>query len=812
MDPMSAQASKRSRKRLWAGLSLGLLVLVLLVLVLLPEIIRSGIKRWYIEQGAEKISIRDVDFNPFTGRLVVKRVRVERGGSVLLRLKQASMRVDWWPLWKRRLRISAISLSGLELHAVERKDGSYRVAAISLSPAVNSDRKKTKTVKGKEWGVAVESLQVSDSAIILHRRNIATRLDITSLKLANLNSWNTEREMTLDASGSLDKGKFSIQGTGRPFQATRRFRMSLRFEGLSLSRLNRQFETDVLLGKGLLSINGVLSLGLTGKGAPLFEYKGKLQVSQLDASYADLRAGLSELRWAGRIYNSNSEKLMPAANGRLVADGLSIIDRKKELELLRAKKVDLSSLVASSVTDIKAAGLTVNALSLLREATVQGRKKAGQSIKALSHIDVVRIDKLVHKKGSPWHISKVDVRNMQVNLVRRKDRKWVLVHRLLPAGKNMVRKAVPAKQPGNGDVAKVVSLPSLKIDSLTISPGSRFSFLDNAVKPAYRMQLDFTSFSIKHVDSSKPESPLALEFKGKSGKYTTVSISGKAYPFSSSGKINARIRIREFSLPTISPYAIAAMGYSFSSGQLNTDTRLKIVNGKIDSTSKLLLSNLAVLQADKEKSESFHQQVSMPLEAALSMLRDSKNNIRLKLPVTGSIHDPKFSMAGLVSIAIGNAIKLSAVSYLKYTMQPYGTAITLFQLAGKALNSVRLQPVYFTAGQATLSTKARAYLGKVSGLMKKRPHLKIKLCGRVTNADYQSIRERVAKEKQSALGRSKKSPASVDDMLIKLATERSKAIKAYLVKQSGISSARLFVCQPERDKEDAAKARVDLVI
>jgi hypothetical protein len=36
--------------------------------------------------------------------------------------------------------------------------------------------------------------------------------------------------------------------------------------------------------------------------------------------------------------------------------------------------------------------------------------------------------------------------------------------------------------------------------------------------------------------------------------------------------------------------------------------------------------------------------------------------------------------------------------------------------------------------------------------------------------------------------------------------------KAYLVKQSGISSARLFVCQPERDKEDAAKARVDLVI
>ena len=198
------------------------------------------------------------------------------------------------------------------------------------------------------------------------------------------------------------------------------------------------------------------------------------------------------------------------------------------------------------------------------------------------------------------------------------------------------------------------------------------------------------------------------------------------------------------------------------------------------------------------------------------MLRDSKNNIRLELPVTGSLNDPKFSMASLVSIAIGNAIKLSAVSYLKYTMQPYGTAITLLQLAGKALSSVRLQPVYFSPGQAVLSAEAKAYLGKVSKLMKKRPQIRIKLCGRVTEADYQALRKMAAKKK-SAASRVKKADArasanQLDEAAVKLATGRSEAVKAYLVKQLGISSARLFVCQPERDKEKTTRPRVDLVI
>jgi outer membrane protein OmpA-like peptidoglycan-associated protein len=172
----------------------------------------------------------------------------------------------------------------------------------------------------------------------------------------------------------------------------------------------------------------------------------------------------------------------------------------------------------------------------------------------------------------------------------------------------------------------------------------------------------------------------------------------------------------------------------------------------------------------------------------------------------------------------------AAITYLKYLFQPYGTMMTVVELgimAGKKITALRLDPVFFAAGSAELSTAAVIYVERVAELMKTRPQIRIRLCGLATAADTGIKNEPATKkepvqptkpEEVPETSKTEPFPEKVqplsDDQgqLRELVRERSERIKEYLVKNYGIEDDRLLVCQPEYDPREDAKPRVELLI
>jgi hypothetical protein len=211
------------------------------------------------------------------------------------------------------------------------------------------------------------------------------------------------------------------------------------------------------------------------------------------------------------------------------------------------------------------------------------------------------------------------------------------------------------------------------------------------------------------------------------------------------------------------------------------------------------------------------------------VLKDSKNKIKLKVPITGDITDPKFNFTDAFNQALVKGMTKAAVSYLKYIFQPYGTMMTVVELgivAGKKITAVRLDPVFFNPGSDTISDSAVSYLERVAELMKTRPEIRIKVCGLATEADKSDGKKTSGSkgpEQPTAVEKSSDAPEiepypeqlrplTADERLGSLAKKRAAGIKEYLVKNHGIEDDRLLMCLPEYDAREKATPRVELLV
>ena len=312
---------------------------------------------------------------------------------------------------------------------------------------------------------------------------------------------------------------------------------------------------------------------------------------------------------------------------------------------------------------------------------------------------------------------------------------------------------------------------------------------DAAIKPEFHTRITLDSVRLTGLDTGTPPAqPAKLSLSARAGKYATIELNGRFDALRPAISANLEAKTRQIDMQALSAYSAKMFGYRIVSGQLNSDLRLRIAQGRLEGNNKIMLANLSVTPKDEAAVEQMKTRLTMPLDSALDMLRDKDNNVHLETHLSGDMSDPQFSLTDAINQALTHALQTASVSYLKYFFQPYGTLITVAELAGKALQ-MRLDPVPFPAAKATPAPATRDYIEKVGKLLQKRTKLRLKLCGKTVPRDGLS-----------------------GDAALALATKRAEGLKDYFVKQYGIASDRLFLCDPELDKGADAQPRVDLTL
>jgi len=830
-------------KRTWFRILISLLVLFLLLISVLPYGIQYGIQDWFKQQGADSAKVEDVDINLFTGKLSIRKLLVKKADVRTLQVDQANIQLDWIPFFKKRIWISSVSLDGVFIDIQQTKKQRWILGGISLPDSTPT----TKKTKSTPWGFALNAVALENIAFAVKQPQQNTGFTIHTLKLDKLIS-GTDDLTKINISGKINQAPVNLNAQLKLFIPQPQISGKLSLKNLDLSMLALQITKHKDTLKGLLTVESDFKLEHKPGAHTQFTTKSNIQLTNLDLhqdaahitqdslnwtgnSFIQLdrdnklvnyriEGGLDSenltampeqpfnyhhdrFNWKGIITSAKKSQAIPEMTANLSAKGLALTQRSPRQEIFSTKSLNITNLHVLAADNIKTKTVTLGGLRAYYKAA---SKKQTQK-PALLQASQLKIASFSLQPSRHINIGNAQLTDALIYLHRLKNGQLMHIAKQ-PSDKAVTndKKAEPAQAAMN-----------VALSRFNLSGKSKIRIIDEAVTPVFNTELKIKQADIKKINTSKPGQPSPFTLNANLDKYSSISFSGDVSPFGKKVSLVLNGELKGISMPPLSGYTADTIGYNLRSGQLNATIKADIKAGKIDALVKMTLSNLEVKSAKNKQSDNLTLQLSMPLDSALSLLRNKNNDIKLELPVKGDTDKPDFQIGGIINTAIATAMKKATMSYLIHVLQPYGSLITIAKLVKSASNAVTLNPIYFSPASSELNEKSQAYLKKLLDLLQQRPSLRIKVCGVSVNADKRKLlkdlkadwlmkqKKQIAKEPKPPLFTIK------DSELNKIALARSAQIKSFLVTQK-INAKRLFLCNPEIDTRKDAKPRVDLSI
>ncbi|MBS0354713.1 MAG: DUF748 domain-containing protein [Proteobacteria bacterium] len=276
-------------------------------------------------------------------------------------------------------------------------------------------------------------------------------------------------------------------------------------------------------------------------------------------------------------------------------------------------------------------------------------------------------------------------------------------------------------------------LPPVSIKRITLQ-GGNIAYSDRFIRPNYDANLTGMGGRLVGL-SSDPGTIAELELRGKVDNAAPVEVVGKLNPFRQDKALDIKASVKDFELSGVSTYAGKYVGYGIEKGKLSASVNYKIEDRKLTATNQVFLDQLTF--GDKVDSP---DALKLPVLLAVSLLKNSRGEIDLDLPIGGSLDDPQFSIGGIIWKVLVNLI---------------GKAITSpFALLGSMFggNSEELAWLEFDPGFARLPDSAEPKLNAIAKAMTEKTGLKLDIAGRVDpQTDREGLKHAVMLGKVEAL-------------------------------------------------------------
>lgn len=298
--------------------------------------------------------------------------------------------------------------------------------------------------------------------------------------------------------------------------------------------------------------------------------------------------------------------------------------------------------------------------------------------------------------------------------------------------------------------AKGGGMPDISLNSVTLTRG-RMTFTDRFVKPNYVAELSNIDGSITAVSSTRPQ-PAKVKVTGRVYTTAPLSISGVVQPFAKYLSLDLKASAKGVDLPRFNTYSAKYVGYPIKRGKLSVDLEYKIKDRALLATNHVVLNQLTF--GDKTNSP---DATKLPVLLAVALLKDSRGNIDINLPISGSLDDPEFSVGGIVVRVLLNLV-------VKAVTSPFSLLASAFG-GGEELSYVEFAP-----GSAALTEDTLQRIETLTKALADRPALKMDLSGRADpKTDLDGLRQawvdaqiRLAKARDVAPRGKKPNPAGVE--------------------------------------------------
>jgi len=283
--------------------------------------------------------------------------------------------------------------------------------------------------------------------------------------------------------------------------------------------------------------------------------------------------------------------------------------------------------------------------------------------------------------------------------------------------------------------------------------GGRINFTDYHIKPNYWANLLEVGGRISGLSSE--ETQMAdVDLRGKLENYAPLEITGKINPLRNDLFLDLKIDFKDMDLSPLTPYSGRYAGYTIEKGKLSLSLEYRIVDRKLTASNNVFLDQFSFGEPVESPDAT-----KLPVRLAVALLKDRSGEIKLDLPVSGSLDDPQFRLGSVIVKIIVNLLTKAATS-------PFALLGAIFG-GGEELSYLE-----FDYGKDTLGKAGEAKLKTLSKALHDRPSLKLEIAGHVdTEKDHEALRQtlfdrKVRSQKQKDLVRKGGQVPSLDNVVV----------------------------------------------
>ncbi|AWB68754.1 hypothetical protein C2869_21175 [Saccharobesus litoralis] len=401
-------------------------------------------------------------------------------------------------------------------------------------------------------------------------------------------------------------------------------------------------------------------------------------------------------------------------------------------------------------------------------------------------------------------LGELAVNGFQTNLILTPDKQLQHVVRLMPqlqATKSKPAEANPKQPESSSETQADPHTPqaneqdmTLRLAGITLTAPGIIAFQDNSVKPAFQQEYQITQLQVGPINNQQPQTATPLTLMVKNPPFTSVSAKGEFTPFLAKPNVNLTAKVRELELPALSSYIQGALGHEIKTGQFDLDVKLTAKQGKLDGGADVGLRGLALSVANKPNASKSKDVISMPLNLAVGVIKDSDDKIDLSLPISGTTDSPSVDgISSFVKILAKKAIVRAGKKALIETLVPYSNVVTVVMMAGDEVFKLRFNDLIYAAGQTELDQQQKVFADNFVNVLRKKDDAQLKVCAIGTPTDIPAANSKPTEDEI--------------EQIKKVSQQRQQVFKNYVVEQ-GIASSRLLLCTPELETEKDAKPRL----
>jgi uncharacterized protein involved in outer membrane biogenesis len=396
-----------------------------------------------------------------------------------------------------------------------------------------------------------------------------------------------------------------------------------------------------------------------------------------------------------------------------------------------------------------------------------------------------------------------------------------------------------AASPSPGPAAPKPKSPletmDLRVGEIHLEEGS-IRFIDRGTEPAFSEDFSKMDLRVTGLGNHRDEKA-KLTFTSVLGGDGGLDIHGEIGAVGAPLYLDLVGEIRDLELPTVNPYSAKAIAWLIRQGDLKYKFTVKVENDQLTSTNQVVVSKLQVAKA-KGLDGQVKARLGLPLGLIVALIKDSDGDIKLNVPVSGSLKDPHFDLSDVIWTSIKNVL-------VNVLASPFRLIGGLFSKGGK-LEEPKVNPVTFPPGSTALTPAMEQHLLRVGDFLRRTPYVTLTMHPVVAPADLEALKasavtaklQDFAKEKDisappkilaayfKAYLPDEKPPKTVEEQLqmlrqrepvpagkLKELEDRRLAVtKERLVKTEGIQEKRLIPGDPKEPAGGPAEGRIEFTV